>query len=766
MIIHVNNSSTVMKGNKGMDGLPFLKGSMAGNGKTNRHPRNGDMSEEDDVSHISLEMSNSSDEDRSVRVRVNEKHAGSSTDNESSDMDRHVRVGERAGEYLSKRAGSSTDNESSDGGGGEVDVREENGGDSDDAENVRRRRLHSDDAYVDGEVHERRSLYDSDSTFIRDSDCHSTSTEMGWCSKWYLLRVLDRILAVDVFYFVLLALFFVALSVCMPRAYKYTFFERTEAGTFVPYDCRLSTLFLWLAMAVLCTGIVSSLLFGVSRLLMAYVPVSRTWFILFGCLTCHLAVFLVCLLLLLFFTNRRLNILQFARNTNLDVGHIMNMLLFADILLALKTFLLKKISLMFNYSNYLERIRLVVLDEYFKNFLKGLKDLDTLEASGNVQYWKTFLPHDAKLSQEEALTYFKTLFCDNIKKKAVEEELITAFDKLYVRPTDPFQSEEALVRYWTDRANRIYVASTARNMFSCVGDFAVLFPSRKVFTRICKLLNVSADHVYDRPMIFALLERRDREHLFLKRSFEQNNAALDRVGYTLSIVIALITLSIFLGIFLNRADKTLDVISAIFGTGFILNSAIKEAITSTVFVFCVKPYEVGDRIFVTIDNEQENLVVTELNVLSTTFRRFDGVYVIIPNITLSTKAITNVRRSGIMSESHIIQVSSSTPVYKIELLKYNVRMFLHANRDYYTQFFMLNYDRIEESNRLFMRLYMQYTGNWQNYEAFLEKRTYFLTFLNRVINELGITYVPLRQNVRVYNGENKRIGSDIERRVE
>lgn len=258
-----------------------------------------------------------------------------------------------------------------------------------------------------------------------------------------------------------------------------------------------------------------------------------------------------------------------------------------------------------------------------------------------------------------------------------------------------------------------------------------------------------------------LLARRDTELYYLNKTIEQNTAAVDKVSYFLSLTIYLIIMSIFLGISLNKADKTIDIISALFGTGFILNSTIKDVISSTVFVFFIKPFDVGDRVFICLESGVENLVVSQLNVLSTTFVKYDGLFVIVPNTILNTKSIINIRRSTLLSESFFVNVKYDTPVQKLELLKYNISLFLRSHPNFYTEFFFFNYHLLEDCNKLTLRIFIQYIENWQEYDRYLERRGMFLSFLNKCLGNLKIRFQKLVQPI-VFVNESKKNKSNNE----
>ncbi|ELQ75425.1 Small Conductance Mechanosensitive Ion Channel (MscS) Family, partial [Trachipleistophora hominis] len=381
---------------------------------------------------------------------------------------------------------------------------------------------------------ERRGLHDSDSTLTRDSDYNALGKEPSSKMTHFFRRVFvffDRLLEIDFIYFFLGSVIILLTALCIPADYTYTCFQKEEGSDVLKeWPLKLRPVFFGIAIVLFIMGCIASVIYYVAQILLKYLGDQDGWFATFCSLNCHIAMLIILITLLITFMYKRMANLQFAKGTNLDISHVLSTLLFANFLLTLKTFILKKVSLTFNYSTHLNRVRLILLDEYFKNFLKGLRGLDSIGDAKNDSYWKNFLPYGKHKSQEKAVQVFERLFVDDLKKKETENVLLTEFSKIHARPIDPFKNDQASKEFWLKRSKKIYAGSNTSNSFNTINDFAGLFASRELFERFCVLLKIKPRDTYNEKMIYALLERKDKEHCFLSRSFEQNNAALDRVG--------------------------------------------------------------------------------------------------------------------------------------------------------------------------------------------------------------------------------------------
>ena len=63
------------------------------------------------------------------------------------------------------------------------------------------------------------------------------------------------------------------------------------------------------------------------------------------------------------------------------------------------------------------------------------------------------------------------------------------------------------------------------------------------------------------------------------------------------------------------------------------------------------------------------MIVEEMNILTTVFLRYDNQKIIYPNSLLATKPISNIYRSPDMGDAIDFCVHVSTPVHKLAIMK-------------------------------------------------------------------------------------------------
>ena len=73
------------------------------------------------------------------------------------------------------------------------------------------------------------------------------------------------------------------------------------------------------------------------------------------------------------------------------------------------------------------------------------------------------------------------------------------------------------------------------------------------------------------------------------------------------------------------------------------------------------------------------LVVEEMNILTTTFLRYDNQKICYPNSVLSNKPISNYYRSPDMGDAIDFCIHISTPVEKIALMKEKITRYIVFN---------------------------------------------------------------------------------------
>ncbi|KAE8692242.1 Detected protein of unknown function [Hibiscus syriacus] len=157
------------------------------------------------------------------------------------------------------------------------------------------------------------------------------------------------------------------------------------------------------------------------------------------------------------------------------------------------------------------------------------------------------------------------------------------------------------------------------------------------------------------------------------------------------------------------------------------------------------PFDVGDRC--EIDGVQ--MIVEEMNILTTVFLRYDNQKIIIPNSVLATKAINNYYRSPDMLEIVEFCIHVKTPAEKIGLMKQRILSYIEHRSDHWYQDTMIILKELEVLNRVRIAIWVTHTMNHQDMGERFIRRALLIEELVKIFNELDIKYrlYPIDINV-------------------
>ncbi|XWS27394.1 hypothetical protein CRYUN_Cryun26dG0111400 [Craigia yunnanensis] len=160
-----------------------------------------------------------------------------------------------------------------------------------------------------------------------------------------------------------------------------------------------------------------------------------------------------------------------------------------------------------------------------------------------------------------------------------------------------------------------------------------------------------------------------RERRALALTLNDTKTAVNRLHRMVNVLVGIIILVIWLLILGIATSKVLVFLSSqLLLVAFIFGNTCKTVFEAIIFLFVIHPFDVGDRC--EIDGVQ--MVVEEMNILTTVFLRFDNQKMIIPNSVLATKAINNYYRSPDMGDAVEFCIHVKTPAEKIGLMKQRI----------------------------------------------------------------------------------------------
>lgn len=180
------------------------------------------------------------------------------------------------------------------------------------------------------------------------------------------------------------------------------------------------------------------------------------------------------------------------------------------------------------------------------------------------------------------------------------------------------------------------------------------------------------------------------------------------------------------------------------------------------------------------------LIVEEMNILTTVFLRYDNEKIYYPNSVLITKPISNFYRSPEMSDAISFTIDLSTPMETIIALKKAIQTYdqfythththnvvsyidvllnicvyryIESKPKYWNPKHSVIVKEIENVDKMTMALCVQHTINHQNYGDRNIRITELLFELKKIFENLNIKYHLLPQEVHLtqFNNGNLRV---------
>ncbi|KAI3834283.1 hypothetical protein MKX03_030090 [Papaver bracteatum] len=238
-----------------------------------------------------------------------------------------------------------------------------------------------------------------------------------------------------------------------------------------------------------------------------------------------------------------------------------------------------------------------------------------------------------------------------------------------------------------------------------------------------------------------------RERRALALTLTDTKTAVKKLHHIVNCVVGVIILIIWLLILGITTIHLLGFLATqLLLVVFIFGNTCKTMFESIIFLFVMHPFDVGDRC--EIDGVQ--MVVEEMNILTTVFLRFDNQKITYPNTVLATMCIGNYYRSPDMGESIDIGIHLSTPAEKLAIFKQKITGFIEGKLDYWYPAPMVVVRDVDEMNRLKVSIWCQHRMNHQDMGERYARRAGIVEEMIKVMKDLEIEYrmLPLDVNVR------------------
>lgn len=269
-------------------------------------------------------------------------------------------------------------------------------------------------------------------------------------------------------------------------------------------------------------------------------------------------------------------------------------------------------------------------------------------------------------------------------------------------------------------------------------DFQPYF-APDIYEDVFMLFDVDGTGTISKANIKSLAMSLVQEEQDIKTSLRDHGQIVRKLDAILASIVSCIALVICLSFFQYSIGVYLASIGTfMLGFTFIFGGFAKAIFEDLVFLFITHPYDVGDALIL----NGEQCTVVNVDLLTSTFLRWDGQLIYVPTQSLITKDIMNIRRSGAQSECFDISISSSTPIDKVSTIKSKFQEQLKdSKKDYTGKVIMMGFDI--DNDKMKLRLTVEHKTNFQHLELKSNRHNKIKMILREIVENENITYYNL-----------------------
>ncbi|KAL3500843.1 hypothetical protein ACH5RR_039936 [Cinchona calisaya] len=461
-----------------------------------------------------------------------------------------------------------------------------------------------------------------------------------------------------------------------------------------------------------------------------------------------------------------------------DVTWTIVTFLIGAILWLLKTLLLKILASSFHVNAFFDRIQESVFHQYILLTLSGPPVMDSAELLGRTNstvsqfsFRRTKIGKDGmekkeksvidinklhQMKREKVSAWTMKMLVDVISNSGLTTISGALGESVYEGENE--QSDKEI----TNEEEAIAAAyHIFRNVAQPVSKYIDEMDLRRFMIKeevdiVLPMIDVTETGHIDRKALTDWVVKVYNGRKALVHALNDTKTAVKQLDKLVTAILIIIIIIIWLLLVEIATTKVLLFLSSqLVVAAFMFGNTCKTIFEAIIFVFVMHPFDVGDRCVV--DGVQ--LIVEEMNILTTVFLRFDNEKIYYPNSVLATKPISNFYRSPDMGDSLEFYIDFKTPLELIGTLKEKIKKYLEKNPSYWHPNHNVVVKEIENVNKIKMAVFFNHTMNFQNYGEKNRRRSEFVLEMKRIFEELNIKYDLLPQEVHLVESKSVTTGT-------
>ncbi|KAE8665561.1 Mechanosensitive ion channel protein 9 [Hibiscus syriacus] len=429
----------------------------------------------------------------------------------------------------------------------------------------------------------------------------------------------------------------------------------------------------------------------------------------------------------------------------------------------LKTLLLKILASNFHMNKFFDRIQESVFHHYILRTLSGRPLMETDEKTtahltvsnakkGKGAKTKKLIDMGKvhKLKKEKVSSWHMKVLVDAITTSGLSTISYSLDENTYEEGSEQTDKEITNEEEAQFSAHQIFynvARHDSNHNHSYIAEHDLLrFMIKEEVELVFPLFEGSNTGKIDRKSFSNWVIKVYKDRKTLAHALSDTKTAVKQLNKLVTAILVVLTVVIWLLLTEIATMKVLFLLSSqLVVAAFMFGNTCKTIFEAIIFVFVMHPFDVGDRCVV--DGVQ--LLVEEMNILTTVFLKLNNEKVYYPNSVLATKPISNYYRSPDMGDVIEFAIDFMTPAKTIGRLKEEIRKHLEANSTVWYPNHLVVVKEIENVNKLKMALYCNHTMNFQDFREKNMRRTDLIIELKRIFEELGIRYNLLPQHVNL-----------------
>ncbi|KAL7136828.1 hypothetical protein ABFS83_10G056100 [Erythranthe nasuta] len=431
----------------------------------------------------------------------------------------------------------------------------------------------------------------------------------------------------------------------------------------------------------------------------------------------------------------------------------------------LKTLLVKIVASSYHVRTYFDRIQESIFHQYILQALSGppmvegdLGNEGSRISSGRLSFKKGKIGKDEKKGEVINVDKLYKMKREKVSAwtmggliKVIRNSELSTISEVLDDSVEEESGEPKVITSEVearDAANRIFrnVAKHGRKYIE-EEDLLLFMPKEEVDNAIPLFEGAAESRQIKKSSFRNWVVKAYNERKCLAVSLSDAKTAVEELNKIASALILLVIAIVWLLLMEITTTKVLIFISSqLLLVVFMFGNTVKMVFEAMIFVFVVHPFDVGDRCV--IDGVQ--MIVEEMNILTTIFLKPDNEKVYYPNSVLAIKPISNFNRSPeMMGDAVEFAVDFSTSIETIAALRAKIKGYLESKPQHWSPNHSVQIKEIVDVHKIVMALYVTHTINFQNSGERGNRRSDLVLELKRIFEELGIKFNLLPQEVQI-----------------